>query len=143
MSMGMMLISVLTGKSAWSLPDLIATMWLGPSAADGSFGLAAVAGMMTHEATSILMGIIAVPFVAKVPRSRVLVISLAYALASYPLVFSFVMSWAAPLMYERTSMIEMTWGHHVYGTVFGTAYLWLTRTRDEALAVSTANCGRR
>ncbi len=129
MSMAMMLIATLRGESPWALPDLIAAMWLGSDVADGRLGIPTMVGMLTHGATSAMMGIVAVPFVAALPGWRVLPISLAYALASYPLVFSLVMSWANPLMYERVSMIDMTWGHSVFGVVFGVTFLWIARRR--------------
>lgn len=126
MSIAMMLVALFRGQSAWTLPNLIAAMWLGPSAATGALGLPTMIGFLTHEATSALMGVIAVPFVSELPRRRVLLVSLAYALASYPLAFSLVMSWANPTMYERVSMIQMTWAHLLFGAVFGVAHTKLT-----------------
>ena len=125
MSMAMMLLAVLRGESVWMLPNLIAAMWFGQSVATDALGLPTVVGFLTHEATSALMGIVAVPFVARLSSGLTLLASLAYALASYPLVFSLVISWANPLMFQRASMIQMTWGHLLFGTVFGAAYVWL------------------
>lgn len=79
-------------------------------------------GILTHETTSALMGLIAVPFVAGLSGGRVMLVSLAYALASYPLVFSLVMSWADPIMFQRAPMVQMTWGHLIFGAVFGFVY---------------------
>jgi hypothetical protein len=130
MSMAMMLVAILRGQSVWMLPNMIAAMWLGPDVATGALGLPTMVGFLTHMATSALMGVVAVPFVAGLPRWRVLLVSLAYALASYPLVFSLVLSWTNPLMYERASMMQMTWGHLVFGAVFGVSFTWLERRRD-------------
>jgi len=124
MSMAMMLLALFRGESVWMLPNLIAVMWLGPNVATDALGLPTVVGFLTHEATSALMGVVAVPFVARLSTGRTLLASLAYALASYPLVFSLVISWANPLMFQRASMIQMTWGHLLFGTVFGAAYVW-------------------
>ena len=129
MSMGMMLIAVLRGDSAWGLPNMIAAMWLGVDVADGGFGVPTMVGMLTHAATSTLMGMVAVPFISGLAGWRVLLVSLAYALASYPLVFSLVMRWANPLMYERAPMIDMTWGHSVFGVTFATVLLWIRGRR--------------
>ena len=120
---------LLRGDSPRGIPNMIATMWLG-GAADGGLGVPPMIGMVTHMATSGLMGIVAVPFVAVLPRWRVLLVSLAYALASYPLVFSLVMRWANPLMYERAPMFDMTWGHAVFGVTFAVAFLWIGGRRD-------------
>ncbi len=122
MSMAMMLIALLRGQSIWSMPNMIAAMWLGPQVATASFGLPTMVGILTHETTSALMGLIAVPFVAGLSGGRVMLVSLAYALASYPLVFSLVMSWANPTMYQRAPMVQMTWGHLIFGAVFGLVY---------------------
>lgn len=130
MSMGMMLIAILRGESPWGMPNMIATMWLGVGAADGGLGVATMFGLVTHMATSALMGVVAVPFVAGLARWRVLLVSLAYALASYPLVFSLVIRWANPLMYERAPMFDMTWGHAVFGVTFAVAFLWIGDRRD-------------
>lgn len=131
MSMAMMLAATLRGERIWTLPDLIAAMWLGPGVADGRLGLATMIGLLTHAATSALMGVVAVPFVAGLPEWRVLLASLAYALASYPLVFSLVMRWADPVMYERAPMVQMTWGHFIFGAVLGTAFICIERWRSD------------
>lgn len=125
MSMAMMVVASLRGQSVWMLPNLIAATWLGPNVATDAPGFPTMVGFLTHEATSALMGVVALPFIATLSRPRVLLVSLAYALASYPLVCSLVMSWANPLMYQRAPMIQMTWGHLIFGAVFGSAYLWL------------------
>lgn len=129
MSMGMMLIAMLRGDSAWGIPNMISAMWLGVDAAGVGFGVPTMVGMMTHAATSALMGVVAVPFVSGLAGWRVLLVSLAYALASYPLVFSLVMRWANPLMYERAPMIDMTWGHSVFGVTFAMVVLRLRGRR--------------
>ncbi len=129
MSMAMMTIAILRGDSVWALPNLIAAMWFGPGAGTGTLGLPTIAGFATHEATSALMGAIAVPIVDGLPGGRLFVVSLAYALASYPLVFSLVLSWANPTMYTHAPMMQMTWGHLIFGAVFAMAYLRLTRGR--------------
>ena len=122
MSMAMMLVALLRGPSIWSMPNMIAAMWLGPDVATESFGLPTMVGFLTHATTSALMGLVAVPFVAGLSRGRVMLVSPAYALASYPLVFSLVMSWADPIMYQRAPMVQMTWGHLIFGAVFGLTY---------------------
>lgn len=128
MSMAMMLLAVLAGESIWGMPNMIGAMWFGGSMGE-DLGVQAVVGMLTHEVTSTLMGVVAVPFVSAVPRGRVLPISIAYALASYPLLFSLVMSWANPMMFEQAGMVEETWAHLLFGTVFAVSYLLLTRLR--------------
>lgn len=51
--------------------------------------------------------------------------AVSYALASYPFAFALIMSWANPLMVERTSIIPMTLAHMVFGVVLGAVYLAL------------------
>lgn len=131
MSMAMMLLALLMGESVWTMPNCIGAMWFGGRVGEG-LGLQAVAGMLTHEVTSTLMGVVAVPFVAGLPGGRVLLISLAYALASYPLLFSLLMSWANPQMFERAGMVQMTWAHLLFGTVFAVCFLWLSGRRARA-----------
>lgn len=122
MSMAVMLATMLRGESVWTMPNLIAAMWLGADVATGALGAPTFIGLLTHEATSALMGVVATPFVAGLSGRRVLLVSLAYALASYPLIFSLVMRWADPVMYQHAPMALMTWGHLVYGVVFAVAY---------------------
>lgn len=74
------------------------------------------------------MGLVAVPFVAGLRGRRMLLASIAYALASYPFVFSLVLSWANPVMYRHAPMVDMTWAHLLFGIVFAATYL---RLRDE------------
>lgn len=126
MAMVMMIYMYLNGRSVWSNPDLIAAMWLGNEVADGSFSLATLIGFLTHEATSALMGIIAVPFIKDLPFGRVIIISIAYALASYPLVFGFILTWANPLMVERAELVPMTFAHIIFGVVMAYFYKILT-----------------
>lgn len=132
MSMGMMLLSMLGGDDIWMMPNCIGAMWFDGRVAEGP-GLQAVAGFITHEVTSTLMGVVAVPFLAGSPRRRVLPISVIYVLASYPLLFSLVMTWANPQMFERAEMVPMTWGHLLFGAVFAGCFLWLTRRRAEPI----------
>lgn len=126
MSLVMMLAGVLRGRGPWQMPDLIAAMWMGTGVATGTLSLATLAGFATHVVTSALMGVVAVPFVAGLPRWRVLIISVAYAIASYPFVFALVLSWANPLMVARTSMLDMTPAHALFGVAFGVVFPSLT-----------------
>lgn len=130
MSAAMMLVALLRDESMWTLPNLIGAMWFEGAMSEG-LGPQAMAGMLTHAATSALMGFVAVPFVAGSARGRVLIVSLAYALAAYPLAFSLVLSWANPLMFERAPMVQMTWAHMIFGIVFGVAFIWLEGARTE------------
>lgn len=114
-----------TGRSVWTNPNLIAVMWVGPEAALGGFSGATLLGFATHMATSALMGWIAVPFVRDLPPARTVLVSFAYALASYPLVFALVLTWANPLMVERTELVPMTLAHVLFGIVLGAVYLQL------------------
>lgn len=123
MSIAMMVAAVMHGESIWMMPNLISAMWLGPGAASGGLGVPTLLGFLTHEVTSAIMGVVAVPFIAGLSGGRVLLASLAYSLASYPLVFSLVLRWANPSMYERAPMVQMTWGHLLFGAVFAPAYL--------------------
>ena len=53
--------------------------------------------------------------------------ALSYALASYPVAFATVMTWANPLMIERTGLAPMAAAHALFGIVLGAVYLWLRR----------------
>lgn len=119
MSAGMMAYMVAGGRSVWTMPNLIAAMWLGNRVANGVFSSATIVGFATHMMTSVLMGVVAVPFISGLPRWRTILASLSYALASYPLVFAGVLSWANPLMVERAGLVPMTVGHAVFGLVMG------------------------
>ena len=115
MAMAMMVYMYLIGESVWTNPNLISAMWLGNQAANGSLSTATFVGFFIHEATSAVMGIIAVPFIKNLPIWRMLIVSIAYALASYPLVFAFVLTWANPIMVERSELIPMTVMHILFG----------------------------
>lgn len=118
----------------WKMPHLIAVMWLGEAAAERELGLATLAGFATHMATSGLMGAIAIPFIDGLPRWRTILLALTYAIASYPVAFSAIISWANPLMMERTQMIPLTVAHGIFGLVLGTIYIRLRRPAGGSLA---------
>ncbi len=123
MSMAMMLAAWLRGDSIWAMPNLISVMWLGPAAAGPQFGLPTITGFLTHEATSLLMGIVAIPFLAGLSRRQTLLVSLAYSLAAYPLAFSLVMRWANPVMFRDASMNQLTWAHLLFGAVMAAVFI--------------------
>ena len=77
MAIAMMAYMYLTGRSVWTNPDLIAAMWMGNAVANGSFSTATLVGFLTHEATSALMGIIAVPFIRNLSFGRTVLIATA------------------------------------------------------------------
>ena len=124
MAMFMMAWMAFQGKSVWTNPHLIAVMWLGP-AAIGGLSWATALGFATHQATSALMGWVAIPFIRDLPTGRTLLVALAYALASYPLVFALILTWANPTMVAETDLVPMTLGHALFGLVMGTVYLRL------------------
>ncbi len=126
MAIAMMAYMYLTGRSVWTNPDLIAAMWMGNAIANGSFSTATLVGFLTHEATSALMGIIAVPFIWNLSFGRTVLISVAFALASYPFVFAFILTWANPLMVERSELVTMTAAHILFGLVMGVLYIILS-----------------
>lgn len=130
MAMFMMALMAARGRSVWTNPDLIAVMWMGPEAADGRLTAATLVGFATHMATSALMGLVAVPFVAGLTRGRTLLASLSYAVASYPVVFAAVLTWANPLMVSRTELVPMTVGHALFGLVMGAVYERVARRDD-------------
>lgn len=131
MAMFMMAWMAAHSESVWTNPNLIAVMWVGREAALGGFSGATLVGFATHMATSALMGWIALPFVRGLPPARTMRAAFAYALASYPLVFALVLTWANPLMVERTDLVPMTLAHAVFGVVLGAVYLWLRPTVPE------------
>lgn len=124
MAMGMMVWMAATGRSVWTDPNLIAVMWTGAAPGAGFSG-ATVLGFATHQATSALMGWVAVPFVRDLPPGRTVLVAIAYAVASYPLVFALVLTWANPLMVEQTTLVTMTIAHAGFGVVLGGLYLRL------------------
>lgn len=136
MAMTMMMLAIFRHQSIWTMPDLIAAMWLGPDVATGQLGFPTLVGFLTHEVTSTLMGVIAIAWVAGLEGRRLLLASLAYALASYPLVFATVISWANPIMYRQTSMIDMTVAHMIYGIVFAAGYALVLKRKRNATARS-------
>lgn len=117
----------LTGKNIWTNPNLIAVMWMGPEAAGSGLSLATLVGFATHMVTSMLMGIIAVPFIYDLPPWRTMLAAFSYALASYPVAFATIMTWVNPLMVERTGLVPMAAAHAVFGLVLGGVYLRLRR----------------
>jgi hypothetical protein len=123
MAMLMMAYMGLIGQSIWTNPNLIAVMWLGEGVATGAFGVPTLVGFATHMAASMLMGIIAIPFVAELPGRRTMLAAVSYALASYPVAIASVMSWANPLFVARSDVVAMTIAHAVFGVVFGAAFL--------------------
>ena len=125
MAMAMMGYMHWRGESVWTNPDLIAAMWMGPEVADGRLTLATLVGFVTHMATSAVMGVIAIPFIYKLQPWRTMLAALSYALGSYPVAFATVMSWADPVMVERTGLIPMAAAHALFGVVLGAVYLWL------------------
>ncbi|WP_412063348.1 hypothetical protein [Rubrivirga sp. IMCC45206] len=129
MALAMMGWMLATGRSPWTTPDLIAAMWLGDGVADGALGLPTLVGFATHQATSALLGGIAVPFVRDLSPGRTVLAAVAYAVASYPVVFALVLTWANPLMVAETSLIPMTLAHALFGVVLAVVYLRLRALR--------------
>lgn len=127
MAMAMMGYMRWEGQSVWTEPDLIAAMWMGNDVADGRLSVATLVGFLTHMATSALMGVIAIPFIYKLPPWRTMLAAFSYAMASYPVAFATIMSWANPLMVERTGLVPMAAAHGLFGVVLGAVYLWLRR----------------
>ncbi len=127
MALGMMGYQYACGRSVWTNPNLIAAMWLSDDVADGQLTGATAVGFATHMATSALMGWIAIPFIRDLPPVRTVLASASYALASYPLVFALVLTWANPLMVARSELVPMTTAHILFGVVLGLLYLRFTR----------------
>lgn len=123
MAVLMMVYMAASGQSVWTNPNVIAVMWMGPSVAGGGFGWPSVVGFATHMATSVIMGVVGLAFIAALSPRRTLLAALAYALASYPVVVAFVMTWANPLFVQRTTILPMTLAHAVFGAVYGASYI--------------------
>ncbi len=77
---------------------------------------------MSDAPADALMSVVAVPFAAGLPQLRILLVSLTYAPASHPFVFTLVLTWANPLMIQRTGLVEMTASHALSGVAFGALY---------------------
>lgn len=118
-----------SGRSIWTNPNLIAVMWLGEEAAIGGFSAATLIGFSTHMATSVIMGIVALPFMYALPPWRTMLAAFAYAVASYPVVFAGFLTWLNPLMVERYELVPMTVAHALFGVVLGGIYLALRPDR--------------
>jgi hypothetical protein len=129
MAMGMMAYSLVTQGSPWINPNLIAVMWLGLEAAGGELTAATMLGFATHMATSALMGLVAIPWIYRLPAWRTMLAAFAYALGSYPLVFAVIMTWLNPLMVERAGLVPMAAAHALFGVVLGAVYLRLAPAR--------------
>lgn len=127
MSMAMMMYMAATGRSIWAMPNLIAAMWLGRGAAGETLSYATAVGFLTHLATSVAMGVVAVSFIRDLPPWRTILAGFTYAVASYPVIFAFVLTWANPLMVQRAGLVPMTAGHALFGVVMGATYVWLRR----------------
>lgn len=127
MSLAMMSMMMANGKSPWMMPNLISAMWLGPQAAGGQAGWSTILGFSTHLVTSMVMGLVAVPFIKDLSPVRTLLASISYAVASYPVVFAAVLTWANPLMVEKAPLVPMTIGHAIFGLTLGASFLWLKR----------------
>lgn len=134
MSMMMMAYMAMRGQSIWTMPNLIAVMWLGNEVAGGEFAMPTVVGLITHLVTSALMGFIAIPFIKDLPPARTMLAAFAYSVASYPVAFSAVISWANPLMFQRPRMVPMTVAHAVFGIVLGLVWIGWTRIGTQRAA---------
>ncbi|MGI8545882.1 MAG: hypothetical protein ACR2M1_00885 [Gemmatimonadaceae bacterium] len=77
---------------------------------------------MSDPPADALMSVVAVSFAAGLPQWRILLVSLTYAPASHPFVFTFVLTWANLLMIQRTGLVEMTASHAFSGVTFGALY---------------------
>jgi hypothetical protein len=127
MTLAVMLYHWLQGKSVWTNPNLIAAMWMGEGVANGRLSPATPVGFATHMATSAVMGWIAVPFIHDLPPWRTVLAAFSYSLASVPAVGAAVISWANPLLIQRSELVPVTVAHTVFGIVLGAGYLWLRR----------------
>jgi hypothetical protein len=123
MSVFTMAVTSMKGMGIWHNPNLIALMWTGQESVSEGFQLTTVLGLLTHIVTSMLMGVISIPFVENKKKLGILLSSLTYSVASYPLVFSFILSWANPKMYESVNFLIMTIGHTIFGIVLGFVFI--------------------
>jgi hypothetical protein len=124
MSIFSMSVSMRKGLGLWHMPNLISCMWFGPESFNDQFSFKTIIGLLTHMITSMAMGIVAIPFVEGKKRTGMFLSSYAYSLASYPFVFTFVLSWANPLMYNQTDFSMMTIGHSLFGIVLGASFIY-------------------
>lgn len=131
MALAMMGYQYARGNSIWTNPNLIAVMWMGKEVAGGQLSLATLVGFLTHMATSALMGWVAIPFIRDLPPWRTMLVAVSYALASYPVVFTLVLTWANPLMFVRAPMVPMTLAHALFGVVLGLVSVWLCNCANE------------
>ncbi|MDX1532150.1 MAG: hypothetical protein R3362_11540 [Rhodothermales bacterium] len=123
MAVTLMVFTAAAGQGPWTIPNLIAATWLGPDAADGVFGAASVVGFATHLGASAALGVAALPFIYGLPPMRTVLVALVYALATFPVVFAFVLTWANPLLIARSHLVSMTLAHGVFGIALGVTYL--------------------
>lgn len=125
----MMVYSSTSGQGAWSVPNLIAVMWAGPDTAGNEVTRATILGVLTYLGASTLMGLAALPFLFGLPPGRTMLAAVTYALAAYPATFAFILTWANPMMVERTELVPTALAYGLFGLVLGWMYLVLRRRR--------------
>ena len=131
MAMAMMGDMKWQGQNVWTNPNLIAAMWMGPKVAGGRLTLATLVGFHDSHGDERCYGDNHHPFIYKVPAWRTLLAALSYAMGSYPFAFAIVMTWANPIMVERTGLVPMAAAHALFGLVLGFGYLLLRRRHTE------------
>ncbi|MDT8304362.1 MAG: hypothetical protein RRC07_00385 [Anaerolineae bacterium] len=129
MTVFMMLWDGLTGDGIWTMPQLIATIVLGPGAYEaGTHFLAGpvLTGFALHELTSAAMGLFFVMLLRLLKMNN---FALGGALV-YGLVSGVVAEWwLIPILSEtmarHTEPVQLLAGHAIFGLALGTAYIWM------------------
>jgi hypothetical protein len=108
------------GRSFWTAENLMASAFFGDRALHNGFVQKTFSGLALYLLLySALGALFAAVLSDRLPRVRILLLSVLYALGWYYLAFSVIWKSLAPLMVLLYSTQPMILGHLVYGTFLG------------------------
>jgi uncharacterized protein DUF6789 len=126
-------------RSFWSPENLMASAFYGGSSIRDGFNAQTLSGLALYLLVySTLGGVFAVLVRDRLPRRRIMLASIGFALLWYLLSFRVIWKAVSPVIFLMHVQQSMVLGHLIYGTVLGRFPLYLEQTPTAAPPASPA-----
>jgi hypothetical protein len=108
--------AVWKGRSFWTAANLTASVFHGASAIRAGFSGSTISGVALYLLLYSLLGaLFAATLQTRMPRSRLTLVSILFAILWYYLSFGVLWKTAAPLVASLHTVRATLWGHIIYG----------------------------
>ena len=125
--------AVRRGRSFWTAANLMASVFHGPDAIRAGFSGNTLSGVALYLLLYSLLGaLFATTLQTRMPRVRLMLVSILFAISWYYLSFGVLWRNAAPLLVRLHPVRATLWGHIVYGAMLSRypAYLAAPPAQD-------------